>query len=130
MSDLRFSVASRRALIRGHPLRTHLHLPALREKPPVACGSAQSRRRGAHPPPTSRGFPPPPTDLGGTATPPAQSRRTCCDITPHRRPRPCSPAPGDGRPWGRTVSYTHLRAHETKANLVCRLLLEKKKNKK
>ena len=26
------------------------------------------------------------------------------------------------------VSYTHLRAHETKANLVCRLLLEKKKN--
>ena len=24
-----------------------------------------------------------------------------------------------------TVSYTHLRAHETKANLVCRLLLEK-----
>ncbi len=26
--------------------------------------------------------------------------------------------------------YTHLRAHETKANLVCRLLLEKKKKKK
>ena len=25
------------------------------------------------------------------------------------------------------VSYTHLRAHETKANLVCRLLLEKQK---
>ncbi len=24
-------------------------------------------------------------------------------------------------------TYTHLRAHETKANLVCRLLLEKKK---
>src|SRR5660397_280426 len=24
-----------------------------------------------------------------------------------------------------TVSYTHLRAHETKANIVCRLLLEK-----
>src|SRR5660397_280666 len=30
----------------------------------------------------------------------------------------------------KTVSYTHLRAHETKANLVCRLLLEKKKQKK
>ena len=29
---------------------------------------------------------------------------------------------------GRPVSYTHLRAHETKANLVCRLLLEKKKS--
>jgi len=28
-----------------------------------------------------------------------------------------------------SVSYTHLRAHETKANLVCRLLLEKKKTK-
>ncbi|WP_460379379.1 hypothetical protein [Staphylococcus aureus] len=26
-----------------------------------------------------------------------------------------------------TVSYTHLRAHETCADLVCRLLLEKKK---
>ena len=27
----------------------------------------------------------------------------------------------------KTVSYTHLRAHETEADLVCRLLLEKKK---
>ena len=27
------------------------------------------------------------------------------------------------------VSYTHLRAHETRGNLVCRLLLEKKKLK-
>src|SRR5450756_1624758 len=31
----------------------------------------------------------------------------------------------DGRT---TVSYTHLRAHETRHDLVCRLLLEKKKN--
>ena len=33
--------------------------------------------------------------------------------------------------WGYdyvTVSYTHLRAHETGAYLVCRLLLEKKKH--
>ena len=29
----------------------------------------------------------------------------------------------------RTVSYTHLRAHETRHDLVCRLLLEKKKRK-
>ena len=29
-------------------------------------------------------------------------------------------------PYEESVSYTHLRAHETKANLVCRLLLEKK----
>ena len=28
---------------------------------------------------------------------------------------------------GAAVSYTHLRAHEPKAKLVCRLLLEKKK---
>ena len=27
------------------------------------------------------------------------------------------------------VSYTHLRAHETDSYLVCRLLLEKKKNR-
>ena len=27
----------------------------------------------------------------------------------------------------KTVSYTHLRAHETVLDLVCRLLLEKKK---
>eukprot|EP00658_Telonema_sp_P-2_P085127 TRINITY_DN9634_c0_g1_i4.p1 TRINITY_DN9634_c0_g1~~TRINITY_DN9634_c0_g1_i4.p1 ORF type:complete len:121 (+),score=38.71 TRINITY_DN9634_c0_g1_i4:97-459(+) len=29
----------------------------------------------------------------------------------------------------RSVSYTHLRAHETPEHLVCRLLLEKKKKK-
>ena len=29
-----------------------------------------------------------------------------------------------------TVSYTHLRAHETVLDLVCRLLLEKKKTHK
>eukprot|EP00658_Telonema_sp_P-2_P017697 TRINITY_DN16898_c0_g1_i1.p1 TRINITY_DN16898_c0_g1~~TRINITY_DN16898_c0_g1_i1.p1 ORF type:complete len:115 (+),score=30.76 TRINITY_DN16898_c0_g1_i1:66-410(+) len=32
--------------------------------------------------------------------------------------------------WVMTVSYTHLRAHETPEHLVCRLLLEKKKIKK
>ena len=29
----------------------------------------------------------------------------------------------------KAVSYTHLRAHETVLDLVCRLLLEKKKHK-
>ena len=29
--------------------------------------------------------------------------------------------------WLNSVSYTHLRAHETVLDLVCRLLLEKKK---
>ncbi|VTU58040.1 hypothetical protein AMBR_DPAELIID_02769 [Lacticaseibacillus rhamnosus] len=33
-------------------------------------------------------------------------------------------------PDAEAVSYTHLRAHETEADLVCRLLLEKKKKKK
>src|SRR5678815_4060500 len=33
-------------------------------------------------------------------------------------------------PWPGSVSYTHLRAHETPEHLVCRLLLEKKKKKK
>src|SRR5450756_500728 len=38
----------------------------------------------------------------------------------------CSPgtSPENSTP----VSYTHLRAHETRHDLVCRLLLEKKKN--
>ena len=30
--------------------------------------------------------------------------------------------------WTGAVSYTHLRAHETVLDLVCRLLLEKKKH--
>src|SRR5665648_1251653 len=30
----------------------------------------------------------------------------------------------------KAVSYTHLRAHETRHDLVCRLLLEKKKKRK
>src|SRR5450756_3028406 len=32
-------------------------------------------------------------------------------------------------PLPEAVSYTHLRAHETRHDLVCRLLLEKKKQK-
>eukprot|EP00658_Telonema_sp_P-2_P034586 TRINITY_DN25237_c0_g1_i2.p1 TRINITY_DN25237_c0_g1~~TRINITY_DN25237_c0_g1_i2.p1 ORF type:complete len:228 (+),score=56.88 TRINITY_DN25237_c0_g1_i2:159-842(+) len=37
--------------------------------------------------------------------------------------------PLENTPTRRTVSYTHLRAHETPEHLVCRLLLEKKKKK-
>src|SRR5678810_1428391 len=41
------------------------------------------------------------------------------------------PVTPSAKPAGRQpVSYTHLRAHETGRNLVCRLLLEKKKNTK
>ena len=43
----------------------------------------------------------------------------------HRTVDPTLP----GRPALEAVSYTHLRAHETVLDLVCRLLLEKKKNK-
>ena len=38
-------------------------------------------------------------------------------------------AHGDFRAEPGAVSYTHLRAHETVLDLVCRLLLEKKKHK-
>ena len=40
-----------------------------------------------------------------------------------------TPTPREGQrmQWVRAVSYTHLRAHETVLDLVCRLLLEKKK---
>src|SRR5450756_2737046 len=38
---------------------------------------------------------------------------------------PRTPRPATARPT--PVSYTHLRAHETRHELVCRLLLEKKK---
>src|SRR5665213_3882796 len=44
--------------------------------------------------------------------------------------RPGTDSTGLSRPCPRAVSYTHLRAHETGRNLVCRLLLEKKKKKK
>src|SRR5450759_5773711 len=37
--------------------------------------------------------------------------------------------PPSGPQDPRSVSYTHLRAHETRHDLVCRLLLEKKKKK-
>ena len=36
--------------------------------------------------------------------------------------------PADTHASDEAVSYTHLRAHETVLDLVCRLLLEKKKN--
>src|SRR5665648_261763 len=58
-------------------------------------------------------------------------RRTPAGRAPVHLPcaHPAAPDPRAGR--GRhPVSYTHLRAHETRHDLVCRLLLEKKKKKK
>src|SRR5450756_2977338 len=48
------------------------------------------------------------------------------DVFAQRPPQGALTKENDLRP----VSYTHLRAHETRHDLVCRLLLEKKKNKK
>src|SRR5450756_2024497 len=51
---------------------------------------------------------------------------------PARGPRPRAAARASeeyrepSRPATESVSYTHLRAHETRHDLVCRLLLEKK----
>ena len=47
---------------------------------------------------------------------------------PTLKPTPTCPSAESGVHCCIPVSYTHLRAHETKANLVCRLLLEKKKS--
>src|SRR5660397_214173 len=52
-------------------------------------------------------------DMGGTSF----------DVALVKEGQPLTTTEGD---INRPVSYTHLRAHETKANLVCRLLLEKK----
>ena len=40
-----------------------------------------------------------------------------------------TPEVAGSKGWDGAVSYTHLRAHETRHDLVCRLLLEKKKKK-
>src|SRR5664280_3783665 len=53
-----------------------------------------------------------------------------CAASPGRQPRSCGgsgtePAGAPTRSCSSTVSYTHLRAHETVLDLVCRLLLEK-----
>ena len=44
------------------------------------------------------------------------------------QPTPTFGETGSGWKGVRPVSYTHLRAHETVLDLVCRLLLEKKHN--
>ena len=61
----------------------------------------------------------------------ALNRKKVQISTPLLRVRPCNFAHVFNVPLPsllRTVSYTHLRAHETEADLVCRLLLEKKNN--
>eukprot|EP00658_Telonema_sp_P-2_P033612 TRINITY_DN24634_c0_g2_i3.p1 TRINITY_DN24634_c0_g2~~TRINITY_DN24634_c0_g2_i3.p1 ORF type:complete len:103 (-),score=12.37 TRINITY_DN24634_c0_g2_i3:37-345(-) len=61
------------------------------------------------------------------------TRRLCSYKLPPPPPYvPVLPSPPPLPPYSALipVSYTHLRAHETPEHLVCRLLLEKKKNNK
>ena len=58
-----------------------------------------------------------------------RAHRVQLRITGDRVERKCSGADPPRRIVGaRPVSYTHLRAHETVLDLVCRLLLEKTQN--
>src|SRR5450756_2803017 len=57
------------------------------------------------------------------------SRLSCCS-SKRWTSKPTSPISSFDSSCSGTVSYTHLRAHETRHDLVCRLLLEKKKKKK
>src|SRR5428012_22919 len=61
-----------------------------------------------------------------------QSRSSAASDVYKRQRRSCAAGAICGRAVAggntQTVSYTHLRAHETRHDLVCRLLLEKKKN--
>src|SRR5450756_1997153 len=56
-----------------------------------------------------------------------EDRKQLMDIS--RRVKKCGARILRGGAY-KPVSYTHLRAHETRHDLVCRLLLEKKKKKK
>src|SRR5660398_137575 len=70
-------------------------------------------------------------DNKSTATPTPTNPSAIPTENPSTTPTPTpTPAASNAILDANTVSYTHLRAHETKANLVCRLLLEKKKNTK
>src|SRR5660397_139734 len=70
-------------------------------------------------------------DNKSTATPTPTNPSAIPTENPSTTPTPTpTPAASNAILDANTVSYTHLRAHATKANLVCRLLLEKKKKKK
>src|SRR5450759_903530 len=61
-----------------------------------------------------------------------KSQTAPMSVLGHSRPTHSAPVPANVRYASNSdlsvaVSYTHLRAHETRHDLVCRLLLEKKK---
>src|SRR5450756_2786685 len=76
--------------------------------------------------------------LALTMSPPAADSRPSPSSTVRRPSRISHPLAGNRSSFAplqpavvfpSPVSYTHLRAHETRHDLVCRLLLEKKKKK-
>ena len=90
----------------------HPRIPAMRKTAPVSASTARTRRM----------------------------QRALCEVRPSprsRRAKGGSPAPPLACHWARplhtwstrtSAPYTHLRAHEIVLDLVCRPLLEKKKN--
>src|SRR5665254_15859 len=67
--------------------------------------------------------------ISGVGSEPARRGRAARSL-PSGREAVCDGGQGhDAARCYETVSYTHLRAHETPEHLVCRLLLEKKKKK-
>src|SRR5664280_2991272 len=96
----------RRAL--GHPAP----LPS-----PVAWDRGRLRRR------RHQAGPAPPAEAPADTVPALRARKS-------RMIASVAVAPIRVTPSSMTVSYTHLRAHETVLDLVCRLLLEKKKQHK
>src|SRR5665648_608425 len=104
--------------------------PAVR--PPSPPGGRLRRRAGRRP------GPPPSAPRGRSAAirrPGGRSRPARRRARPRpaghvRAPPRTAPAIRPRHPSAPPVSYTHLRAHETRHDLVCRLLLEKKKKRK
>src|SRR5680860_1744329 len=72
----------------------------------------------------------------GVRKPGVEGRHCCVDGETHQDKPPSDAGinmpkgQGARAPGINSVSYTHLRAHETDSYLVCRLLLEKKKKQK
>ena len=85
--------------------------------------SAQGQSDNSFAPLGNRGpLPTPKFSHGPSTTPPVSRPTPPTKFAPVQTP----PAP---KAYTSPVSYTHLRAHETRHDLVCRLLLEKKKTR-
>src|SRR5665811_2418102 len=101
-------------------------------RPEFPCGSPQGPdfdyRRGPLPPSPQPRYP---DDQSlTTSLPPPCSGSFCLPVLPNTQLLHLRIQSRRGKRTQVPVSYTHLRAHETVLDLVCRLLLEKKKNKK